>query len=77
MEKLLALEMAYVTEAAALFAVARFRGVSIGQMLYAGDDLSGEAWDLRDWPDHVSGRDRLLRLATEAVLRIEVGDPAS
>ena len=28
-------------EAAAFFAVARFRGVSFGQMLYAGDDLSG------------------------------------
>ena len=34
-------------EAAAFFAVARFRGVSFGQMLYAGDDLSGDAWDDR------------------------------
>jgi uridine phosphorylase len=60
-------------EAAAFFAVARFRGVSFGQMLYAGDDLSGEAWDGRAWLDHASGRDLLLRLAVEAVLRIEVG----
>lgn len=31
-------------EAAAFFAVARFRGVSFGQILYAGDSLAGEAW---------------------------------
>jgi len=58
-------------EAAAFFAVTRFRGVSFGQMLYAGDDLSGEAWDGRGWPDHGTGRDALLRLAAEAVVRIE------
>jgi uridine phosphorylase len=59
-------------EAAALFAVARFRGVSFGQMLYAGDDLSGEAWDDRGWPRHGDARSALIRLAAEAVLRIEV-----
>jgi uridine phosphorylase len=64
-------------EAAAFFAVARFRGVSFGQMLYAGDDLSGEAWDDRGWPRHGTGRSALIRLAAEAVLRIEVDpDPA-
>jgi uridine phosphorylase len=61
-------------EAAAFFAVAQFRGVSFGQMLYAGDDLSGEAWDSRGWPRHDTGRDLLLRLAAEAVLRIEARD---
>ena len=30
-------------EAAAFFAVAAFRGVEFGQLLYAGDDLSGDA----------------------------------
>jgi uridine phosphorylase len=62
-------------EAAALFAVARFRGVSFGQMLYAGDDLSGEAWDDRGWSRHGTGRSALIRLAVEAVLRIEVELP--
>jgi uridine phosphorylase len=61
-------------EAAAFFAVARFRGVSFGQMLYAGDDLSGEAWDHRGWPHHETGRDLLLRLAAEAVLRTQLAD---
>jgi len=62
-------------EAAALFAVARFRGVSLGQMLYAGDDLSGDVWDPRGWQRHASGRDLLLRLAAEAV--IAIGDAPS
>ena len=64
-------------EAAAFFAAARFRGVSFGQMLYAGDDLSGEAWDGRGWPHHDTGRDLLLRLAAEAVIRIDVDDAPS
>jgi uridine phosphorylase len=55
-------------EAAALFAVGAFRGVTIGQLLYAGDDLSGEVWDPRGWDEHASGRELLFRLAAEAVL---------
>ncbi|MFH1688730.1 MAG: hypothetical protein ABIE42_00655 [Candidatus Eisenbacteria bacterium] len=35
-------------EAAAFFAVAHFRGVTFAQMLYGGDDVSGEKWDRRD-----------------------------
>ena len=57
-------------EAAALFAVAAFRGVTIGQLLYAGDDLSGEAWDSRDWNQHATGRELLFRLAAEAALSL-------
>ncbi|MEA3055516.1 MAG: hypothetical protein QOD30_948 [Actinomycetota bacterium] len=36
-------------EAAAFFAVARFRGIRFAQLLYGGDDLSGEHWDERQW----------------------------
>ncbi len=61
-------------EAASLFAVARFRGVPLGQLLYGGDDLSGEVWDPRGWDSHTSGREQLFRLAAEAVL--ELGPPA-
>lgn len=57
-------------EAAAFFAVAAFRGVAFGQLLYAGDDLSGEAWDQRGWDEHAEGRDLLFRLAAESVLRL-------
>ncbi len=38
-------------EAAALFAVASYRGARIGQLLYAGDDVSGLEWDPRSWGD--------------------------
>jgi uridine phosphorylase len=57
-------------EAAAFFAVAAFRGVAFGQVLYAGDDLSGDAWDPRDWDRHASARDLLFRIAAEACLRL-------
>lgn len=62
-------------EAAAFFAVARFRGVSLGQMLYAGDDLSGDTWDHRGWNQHADGREMLFHLAAEAVLAIDVSRP--
>jgi uridine phosphorylase len=65
-EGCLAVEM----EAAACFAVAAFRGVPFGQLLYAGDDLSGERWDARGWVGHASGREMLFRLAAESVLRL-------
>jgi uridine phosphorylase len=57
-------------EAAAFFAVAAFRGVSFGQLLYAGDDLSGDAWDDRRWDAHATGRELLFRLAAEACLML-------
>ena len=56
-------------EAAAFFAIATFRGVRFGQLLYAGDDLSGDAWDDRGWLGHTEGRERLFWLAAEAVMR--------
>jgi len=57
-------------EAAALFAVAQFRGVAFGQMLYGGDDVSGAEWDHRGWQDRGSTRARLLRLAARACLAL-------
>src|SRR5262249_53727886 len=59
-------------EAAAFFAVARFRGIAFGQLLYAGDDLSGDVWDARGWDSHETGRMQLFRLASEAVRGIAV-----
>jgi uridine phosphorylase len=58
-------------EAAAFFAVAQFRGVRFGQMLYGGDDLSGEMWDMRDFVDgQATQRERLFWLAADACLRL-------
>lgn len=57
-------------EASAFFAVAQFRGVAFGQMLYGGDDLSGDLWDHRSWTRQTSTRERLFWLSAEACLRL-------
>lgn len=58
-------------EAAAFFAVAQFRNVAMGQILYGGDDVSGEAdWDQRDWHSQFDVRERLFWLAAEACLNL-------
>lgn len=57
-------------EAAAMFAAAAFRGVTYGQLLYAGDDVSAEEWDHRNWSDQQTARGRLLDLALASVLRL-------
>lgn len=57
-------------EAAAFFSVARFRGVELAQILYAGDDLSAEEWDHRDWARQTPLRERLFWLAAEACLAL-------
>jgi uridine phosphorylase len=57
-------------EASAFFAIARFRGVTFGQILYGGDDVSGGEWDDRDWVAQTSIREKLLWLAAEACLQL-------
>lgn len=57
-------------EASALFAVARFRGVPLAFLLYAGDDVGGHEWDHRDWMERRDLRRRLFRLAAEACLAL-------
>ncbi len=57
-------------EAAAFFAVAKFRGVIFGQLVYGGDLVVPEGWDKRDWINRGSVRELLFWLAVEAVLRL-------
>jgi uridine phosphorylase len=57
-------------EAAALMAVAQFRGALLGQLLYAGDDLSGNEWDHRSWQSRAEVRENLFWLAVEACLSL-------
>jgi uridine phosphorylase len=57
-------------EAAAFFAVARFRQVTFGQMVYGGDLVVPEGWDHRSWSDRVDDRRLLFELAVEAALAI-------
>ena len=57
-------------EAAAFFAVARFRNVEFGQILYGGDDVGGEVWDGRGWQGHGTAREKLFWLAADSCLRL-------
>ncbi|OJX38443.1 MAG: hypothetical protein BGO78_08075 [Chloroflexi bacterium 44-23] len=57
-------------EAAAFFAVAQFRQVVLGQIVYGGDLVKPEGWDKRNWSSRSDTRRLLFDLAVEAVLRI-------
>ncbi|UCE00459.1 MAG: nucleoside phosphorylase [Chloroflexota bacterium] len=55
-------------EAAGLMAVTQFRQVAFGQILYAGDDLSGDIWDRRGWQSRHEVRNQLFWLGADACL---------
>jgi len=55
-------------EAAAMFAVAQFRHVPMGQILYGGDNLDADEWDSREWTKNWTVREKLVELAAEACL---------
>lgn len=57
-------------EAAALLAVAQYRKVLLTQILYAGDDLSGDEWDHRGWQSRTEIRESLFWLAVEVGLSL-------
>lgn len=58
-------------EAAAFFAVAKYRRVVLGQILYRADDLSGPEWDGGGMGHSQKAvRARLFDLAAEACLRL-------
>ncbi len=57
-------------EAAAFFAVAQFRGVEFGQLVYGGDLVVPEGWDKRDWLNRKDSRQMLFWLAVEACARL-------
>jgi len=65
-EGCLAVEM----ETAAFFAVAKFRGVSFGQILYGGDAVIPHAYDGRKWNSRADIRRNLFWLAAEAVFQL-------
>ncbi len=57
-------------ETSAFFAIAQFRQVVFGQLLYGGDDVGGETWDHRGWHQQASTREKLFWLAVESVLKL-------
>jgi len=66
MEGCLTVEM----ECSALFAIAKFRNVLLGQYLLAGDDCGGTAWDQRLQDDLLSAPLKMFWLSVEACLTL-------
>ena len=59
-------------ELASLLAVAEFRKVELGALLFCGDDVGSESWDFRDWTSAVSVQERLFWLGIELLKSLEI-----
>lgn len=57
-------------ETSAFMAVAEFRHVVFGQILYSGDDLSGDGWDKRVEYSREGIREALIRLSMDCCLAL-------
>ena len=57
-------------EAAAFFAVSQYYNIPLAQLLYAGDDVSGEVWDSRNWNTQKNIRYHLISTAMEIVQKL-------
>ena len=66
-------------EASALQAVAKFRGVRLGHIVFSADSLVGEQWDHRSWNHAVDVHETLFWLAMDAAVRLAEldADPSS
>ncbi len=58
-------------EAAAFFAVAQFREIKLGQIVYGGDLVVPDGWDGREWRKRGDVRRMLFELAVRAVLKLK------
>ena len=57
-------------EQSGCIAVAKFRGLKYGALLYGGDDVSGEVWDERMWHDRRGVRYSAVELCRELLKEI-------
>ncbi|MEM9807395.1 MAG: nucleoside phosphorylase, partial [Cyanobacteria bacterium P01_D01_bin.56] len=58
-------------EAAGMMAVAQYRQVQFGQILYGGDNLSGEEWEHRNWQSKSEIRESLFWLCADVCLSLK------
>ncbi|MEA4812624.1 MAG: nucleoside phosphorylase [Anaerolineaceae bacterium] len=63
-------------EAASFMAVAQFRNVPFGQILYGGDSVIESGWDSRKWNSRADIRQQLFWLAADACFAIKEEDNA-
>lgn len=52
-------------ECASFLAVAQYKKIDLGQILYGGDDLSGAKWNSRKWKSQIEFRRYCLQLAID------------
>jgi uridine phosphorylase len=57
-------------EQAGMLAVSNYRGVSYGAIIYAGDDVSSDVWDSRNWHTREDIRYHLVELCRDIVLSL-------
>ncbi len=57
-------------EFTALTAVAKYRNVEFGEILYCGDDLSHEVWDGREWKEQAMLRKDLIKLTKKVLVKM-------
>jgi len=57
-------------EAAALYAVAKFRQVDIVQIAYAGDLVVPGRWDKRGWDERFEDRHQLFDIALDSLVAL-------
>lgn len=57
-------------ETAGFYAVAKYYDLPLAQLLYAGDDVSGQVWDNRSWNSRKGIRASLIDLSIELVKRM-------
>jgi len=57
-------------ECATFACVSQFRKVKFGQILYAGDDVSGKEWNNRNWKSNKDQRLELIEISAEIALEL-------
>lgn len=57
-------------EQAGCLAISKFRNIKYGAIIYAGDDISGDVWDHRDWHNRTSIRDSLVDVCHDILLKM-------
>lgn len=57
-------------ETAAFFALSKYYDISLVQLLYAGDDVSGSTWDSRNWNTQKSIRANLIDCSIELIKKL-------
>ena len=54
-------------ETAAFFAVSKYYDIPLAQLLYVGDDVSGEKWDNRNWDNQKNVRSNMIFTAIKLI----------